>query len=147
MRRPPRSARPDTLFPYTALFRSSVRRRDAGGGAWIAPLPLHPCGGDFGADQRVSGSAGAGASRRVRKSAIAAAVASGASSIGRWPMPGSITTSDPAIRSLNVFAALGLITRSSSPNRISVGPPISPHPAPLTGYTDSAGGRERGGTY
>src|SRR3546814_6323228 len=27
IRRPPRSTRPDTLFPYTTLFRSSRRRR------------------------------------------------------------------------------------------------------------------------
>src|SRR3546814_17171314 len=27
LRRPPRSTRTDTLFPYTTLFRSSVRRR------------------------------------------------------------------------------------------------------------------------
>src|SRR3546814_1288355 len=28
IRRPPRSTRTDTLFPYTTLFRSSKRRRD-----------------------------------------------------------------------------------------------------------------------
>src|SRR3546814_1525954 len=32
IRRPPRSTRTDTLFPYTTLFRSFARRRDAGGG-------------------------------------------------------------------------------------------------------------------
>src|SRR3546814_18252264 len=80
--------------------RRPDRWRGAGGGAGIAPLPLHPRGGDFGADQRVSGSTGAGASRRLRKSAIAAAVASGASSIGRWPMPGRITPSDTERKSV-----------------------------------------------
>src|SRR3546814_18486704 len=29
LRRPPRSTRPDTLFPYTTLFRSRARRRSA----------------------------------------------------------------------------------------------------------------------
>src|SRR3546814_9028811 len=31
IRRPPRSTRTDTLFPYTTLFRSSVRRAGRGG--------------------------------------------------------------------------------------------------------------------
>src|SRR3546814_10953801 len=30
IRRPPRSTRTDTLFPYTTLFRSDAHRRDAG---------------------------------------------------------------------------------------------------------------------
>src|SRR3546814_17278950 len=40
IRRPPRSTRTDTLFPYTTLFRSSARRR---------PYPLHhePSGTDI----------------------------------------------------------------------------------------------------
>src|SRR3546814_5640333 len=32
IRRPPRSTRTDTLFPYTTLFRSQFSRRDGGGG-------------------------------------------------------------------------------------------------------------------
>src|SRR3546814_5509195 len=32
LRRPPRSTRTDTLFPYTTLFRSHRHRRDAAGG-------------------------------------------------------------------------------------------------------------------
>src|SRR3546814_6009205 len=32
IRRPPRSTRTDTLFPYTTLFRSMVGTRNAGGG-------------------------------------------------------------------------------------------------------------------
>src|SRR3546814_3639092 len=32
IRRPPRSTRTDTLFPYTSLCRSPMSRRDAGGG-------------------------------------------------------------------------------------------------------------------
>src|SRR3546814_7516267 len=40
IRRPPRSTRTDTLFPYTTLFRSPRRaRRDAGGGALPADDP------------------------------------------------------------------------------------------------------------
>src|SRR3546814_19912305 len=31
LRRPPRSTRTDTLFPYTTLFRSAVRRGDIAG--------------------------------------------------------------------------------------------------------------------
>src|SRR3546814_3447284 len=38
IRRPPRSTRTDTLFPYTTLFRSDLRRRDR--------VRLHP-GGDL----------------------------------------------------------------------------------------------------
>src|SRR3546814_4725323 len=33
IRRPPRSTRTDTLFPYTTLFRSKARRRARSGGA------------------------------------------------------------------------------------------------------------------
>src|SRR3546814_13485035 len=32
IRRPPRSTRTDTLFPYTTLFRSAVRRHGQGNG-------------------------------------------------------------------------------------------------------------------
>src|SRR3546814_9643835 len=36
IRRPPRSTRTDTLFPYTTLFRSSAwTRRDSGNGAGV----------------------------------------------------------------------------------------------------------------
>src|SRR3546814_18801283 len=34
IRRPPRSTRTDTLFPYTTLFRSTLEVRDSGGGSW-----------------------------------------------------------------------------------------------------------------
>src|SRR3546814_15329644 len=37
IRRPPRSTRTDTLFPYTTLFRSGVARRAEGGAE-----PAHP---------------------------------------------------------------------------------------------------------
>src|SRR3546814_7024349 len=42
LRRPPRSTRTDTLFPYTTLFRSQVEEAifAAGGSATIAPLDL-----------------------------------------------------------------------------------------------------------
>src|SRR3546814_3245362 len=41
IRRPPRSTRTDTLFPYTTLFRSARRRpvRDDAGGGWGAAAP------------------------------------------------------------------------------------------------------------
>src|SRR3546814_15921350 len=48
IRRPPRSTRTDTLFPYTTLFRSS----EAGAGPGGGPHPLrHPCAGDEGQDR------------------------------------------------------------------------------------------------
>src|SRR3546814_11907291 len=34
IRRPPRSTRTDTLFPYTTLFRSIAETPSAGSGAW-----------------------------------------------------------------------------------------------------------------
>src|SRR3546814_7458014 len=36
-RRPPRSTRTDTLFPYTTLFRSRLRRAGPGGHPRLAP--------------------------------------------------------------------------------------------------------------
>src|SRR3546814_12443392 len=39
IRRPPRSTRTDTLFPYTTLFRSARRRRDR---AWRPRRGDHP---------------------------------------------------------------------------------------------------------
>src|SRR3546814_14660254 len=36
IRRPPRSTRTDTLFPYTTLFRSMLSNKDPGG--FLAPL-------------------------------------------------------------------------------------------------------------
>src|SRR3546814_5180051 len=41
IRRPPRSTRTDTLFPYTTLFRSRVLRRPAGPVA-AGPRAVHP---------------------------------------------------------------------------------------------------------
>src|SRR3546814_6190305 len=38
IRRPPRSTRTDTLFPYTTLFRS-LRWRGSSGSSWSAPAP------------------------------------------------------------------------------------------------------------
>src|SRR3546814_6467755 len=43
IRRPPRSTRTDTLFPYTTLFRSPVRRGAAGDRERVAPHPRSPC--------------------------------------------------------------------------------------------------------
>src|SRR3546814_3082513 len=47
-RRPPRSTRTDTLFPYTTLFRSGKPGDDAGVGLW-----LHPLRDDVGVEQEV----------------------------------------------------------------------------------------------
>src|SRR3546814_10504051 len=41
IRRPPRSTRTDTLFPYTTLFRSFAQRR-ASKGAWRSAAPRQP---------------------------------------------------------------------------------------------------------
>src|SRR3546814_14186549 len=40
IRRPPRSTRTDTLFPYTTLFRSAARRAADGGGLCAGPAHL-----------------------------------------------------------------------------------------------------------
>src|SRR3546814_2424599 len=54
IRRPPRSTRTDTLFPYTTLFRSSARFADAGEGCRLpAARKRHQpgrSGGDQGSD-------------------------------------------------------------------------------------------------
>src|SRR3546814_1884235 len=39
-RRPPRSTRTDTLFPYTTLFRSGARQQDPGGEGVTAVVQL-----------------------------------------------------------------------------------------------------------
>src|SRR3546814_4274182 len=38
IRRPPRSTRTDTLFPYTTLFRSATTKRRAARAGWPPPL-------------------------------------------------------------------------------------------------------------
>src|SRR3546814_12882531 len=40
IRRPPRSTRTDTLFPYTTLFRSWSIRQAAGGQPWVSARAL-----------------------------------------------------------------------------------------------------------
>src|SRR3546814_14444744 len=52
IRRPPRSTRPDTLFPYTALFRSSDTIRGGEGDDLLAgdAMASHEDGGDATAD-------------------------------------------------------------------------------------------------
>src|SRR3546814_9117670 len=42
IRRPPRSTRTDTLFPYTTLFRSRLRHVGRSFGPWIVPAPSSP---------------------------------------------------------------------------------------------------------
>src|SRR3546814_7431112 len=54
IRRPPRSTRTDTLFPYTTLFRS--RKRDAEAHQCVQPI-LHP--EDRRADQKIAHGAAA----------------------------------------------------------------------------------------
>src|SRR3546814_6238151 len=60
IRRPPRSTRTDTLFPYTTLFRSPVR---AGRGAIGRghPADAHGACGQCGRDAHAQGDAGDGA--------------------------------------------------------------------------------------
>src|SRR3546814_6278787 len=61
LRRPPRSTRTDTLFPYTTLFRSTRRRNPRSSGrTW-------PCAGDLGHGDRLFDLAlGRGAAGRPR---------------------------------------------------------------------------------
>src|SRR3546814_4360017 len=52
IRRPPRSTRTDTLFPYTTLFRSIMHQHDVARGrpgafAFAKDLVLQPAGGDL----------------------------------------------------------------------------------------------------
>src|SRR3546814_8489910 len=56
IRRPTRTTRTDTLFPYTTLFRSAVRRRAADAGD--RPHPTHRC--QFAAARRADRRAGTG---------------------------------------------------------------------------------------
>src|SRR3546814_8469029 len=58
IRRPPRSTRTDTLFPYTTLFRS-LDPAGAGG-------PDRPAGGQGGGAPGLPGGAGAGRGARLR---------------------------------------------------------------------------------
>src|SRR3546814_4228099 len=58
IRRPPRSTRTDTLFPYTTLFRSAGQ--DHRGGQWRLSLGrADPAGQYEGADRRPEGGGGA----------------------------------------------------------------------------------------
>src|SRR3546814_2921540 len=78
LRRPPRSTRTDTLFPYTTLFRSGALRRDAEAcrlrsgesDAGFPDLRLPQSVGRDGRDppRRREGGRGAGEGRRDRKS-------------------------------------------------------------------------------
>src|SRR3546814_9162316 len=42
IRRPPRSTRTDTLFPYTTLFRSAARRQEHRRAGGLVRRPLQP---------------------------------------------------------------------------------------------------------
>src|SRR3546814_6696078 len=66
IRRPPRSTRTDTLFPYTTLFRSEGRRGSAGSGARARHRGVAAHGGAGGgaaAPGALGGGAGDGAVR------------------------------------------------------------------------------------
>src|SRR3546814_3032105 len=53
-RRPPRSTRTDTLFPYTTLFRSGLLAEHAvQGGAPIGEPPPEPCLGGLEVEDRI----------------------------------------------------------------------------------------------
>src|SRR3546814_7584562 len=56
IRRPPRSTRTDTLFPYTTLFRSTHRAAQATNPAWDR-VPVRPAGWP-GVDGRAPGAPG-----------------------------------------------------------------------------------------
>src|SRR3546814_5347193 len=63
MRRPPRSTRTDTLFPYTTLFRSLLRQDCNGCGLRLPPPPLAVT---LGLDPRAHGRAWRSACHRPR---------------------------------------------------------------------------------
>src|SRR3546814_14669643 len=122
IRRPPRSKRTDTLFPYTTLFRSvegNVLRRDAGGAARAA-------------DGRGPGGAG-DRGQRVRRDLLAALRAR------RVLRPGVHATAAPAART----AALD----AHSDRAAGAGLPAGRHPAGAGDRPVESGGaprRERG---
>src|SRR3546814_3216794 len=60
IRRPPRSTRTDTLFPYTTLFRSYdmalAKKLVAGADVWLnTPLPPHEASGTSGMKAALNG--------------------------------------------------------------------------------------------
>src|SRR3546814_6945671 len=71
IRRPPRSTRTDTLFPYTTLFRSRHRRRALGVDG-VAALPHHAA--PAAAADAMAGRGGAGVARDPRASVGVAAL-------------------------------------------------------------------------
>src|SRR3546814_6941264 len=106
IRRPPRSTRTDTLFPYTTLFRSPGRRRSSAGAGRPAPggdaarpggrdpggaVVPRGAGADLGASRPGADPAGlpdardgrGGERAAIGAAAIAASFAVGAAEIGR----------------------------------------------------------------
>src|SRR3546814_16784627 len=65
IRRPPRSTRTDTLFPYTTLFRSRLSRADGADPALLSQEGRSPDGRRHGVD-RPGGGPDRGRSRRRR---------------------------------------------------------------------------------
>src|SRR3546814_3078637 len=86
IRRPPRSTRTDTLFPYTTLFRSQRRERvDQIGRTGVGGDPAqlgaphgHGCVGDHGVDGLAAGGEGASGGRRQEVLDHSVIVAAGA---------------------------------------------------------------------
>src|SRR3546814_19786654 len=72
IRRPPRSTRTDTLFPYTTLFRSQDRRGQSGAGV-VAGRPCAGRSGDLHLLRPSPFAARPGAGSRVARSAAGAA--------------------------------------------------------------------------
>src|SRR3546814_10647256 len=66
IRRPPRSTRTDTLFPYTTLFRSPRPGDGADGRSRPGPRPAAPVAADDGSDEERPAGADAGRPRPAR---------------------------------------------------------------------------------
>src|SRR3546814_14680631 len=66
IRRPPRSTRTDTLFPYTTLFRSPRPGDGADGRSRPGPRPAAPVAADDGSDEDRPAGADAGRPRPAR---------------------------------------------------------------------------------
>src|SRR3546814_13029245 len=101
IRRPPRSTRTDTLFPYTTLFRSGRLRpgRESGGGGLDRRIDLGRAAGGIGGDGLVGVRRVQACERRVGGDGIAAAEMGELHAIlagrwrGRWRTDGGRTPS------------------------------------------------------
>src|SRR3546814_6576267 len=100
IRRPPRSTRTDTLFPYTTLFRSAFERRRAAAAAAVfgGRRPQFLVHAEHLGDRALPADrlAPVGADRRETVAAADAGV--GFDHHGRWPDHGRQLAADPAQR-------------------------------------------------